>query len=330
MTERFSRSPYEGFDHLRQVQQELLKRGYYFFPVEREHVEGLVTDPLLARLRRTIKQRGFRKLAAHTAISFSGYASDPREIFEIPAIRAYYRQLDQALPELPALLTLLAPFRYNGPAIHLELLGTVNQVVERPELGGYHLRVDEAPAIIAAAQRRIQAAGHKYHLQPAAIRRLSEQFAAWALRPLQPNEWPPMSGGAPMKTYKGYSEDAGSAMGPEVFFVQPEGEPPYKLKHRVHHSPDGMAYGYGGSGPADLARSILWDHLGSEPPPSVYQEFKRAFVARWEQGKPWSITGEQIDEWIVQSGAQEKLDEHRQWLAEEEQLRRDIEREPLG
>src|SRR5581483_4103477 len=240
MSERYSRSPYEGFDHLSQVQQELLKRGYYFFPVEREHVEGLVTDPLLARLRRTIKQRGFRNVAARTAISFSGYADDPREIFAIPEIRAYYQKLDQALPELPSLLTMLAPMRYNGPAIHVELLGTVSQVVERPELGGYDLRVDEAPAIIAQALRRIQAAGRKYHLPPAAITRLSEQFAAWALAPLQPPERPPMAGGAPLKTYKGYSEDNATAMGPEVVFVQEDEQPPYRLKHEVHHSPDGF------------------------------------------------------------------------------------------
>lgn len=33
------------------------------------------------------------------------------------------------------------------------------------------------------------------------------------------------------------------------------------LRHVVHHSPTGFEVGYGGSGPADLALSILHDHL---------------------------------------------------------------------
>lgn len=37
-----------------------------------------------------------------------------------------------------------------------------------------------------------------------------------------------------------------------------------RLEHHVRHSPDGFAWGYGGSGPADLARSILIDALGDE------------------------------------------------------------------
>jgi len=53
----------------------------------------------------------------------------------------------------------------------------------------------------------------------------------------------------------------------------------YELEHKVHHSPTGFEFGYYGSGPADLARSILWDYLGEEPPPALYQEFKRQFIA---------------------------------------------------
>jgi len=34
------------------------------------------------------------------------------------------------------------------------------------------------------------------------------------------------------------------------------------LPHIIRHSPTGMEWGYGGSGPADLARSILIDALG--------------------------------------------------------------------
>src|SRR4051812_6776125 len=102
-----------------------------------------------------------------------------------------------------------------------------------------------------------------------------------------------MAEAKPMKTYREFSEDAGSAMGPEAVFVQPDQGDPYPLRHHVRHSPDGFSWGYGGSGPADLARSILADHLGAVPSPTIYQRFKAVHVARWEQGRPWQLTSEE-------------------------------------
>jgi hypothetical protein len=133
----------------------------------------------------------------------------------------------------------------------------------------------------------------------------------------------------PMKVYRGYTEDDGSAMGETAYFVQRDGEDPYKLEHRVRHSPDGMAHGYGGSGPADLSRSILWDHLGYEPPPGLYQDFKWEHVARWEQSKPWSITEGEINGWLDQGDRRQQLEEHLAWEQEKEELRRlsELERE---
>jgi hypothetical protein len=136
----------------------------------------------------------------------------------------------------------------------------------------------------------------------------------------QPDAPAPMAGGAPLKHYKGYSEDAGSAMGPAVVFVEEEEQPPYRLKHEVRHSPDGFSWGYSGSGPADLARSILADHLGFVPHPAIYQRFKAAHVARWEQAKPWQITSEEIAVFLAQPEMQKLLDEQRQ----DEELQREI------
>lgn len=52
------------------------------------------------------------------------------------------------------------------------------------------------------------------------------------------------------------------------------------LRHLVHHSPTGMEWGYGGSGPSDLARSIVGDLLGThDPDPAIYQRVKWALVA---------------------------------------------------
>lgn len=73
------------------------------------------------------------------------------------------------------------------------------------------------------------------------------------------------------------------------------------LEHRVLHSPDGFSWGYGGSGPADLARSILWDAVGAEPAPWLTQEFKGRFVAKWpmHEGECWRISIQTVMAWVA-------------------------------
>lgn len=66
----------------------------------------------------------------------------------------------------------------------------------------------------------------------------------------------------------------------EVSVSYHDGVKEHRVKHLVHHSPTGLEYGYGGSGPADLARSIMGHHLGrSDPQPATYQDFKFKFIA---------------------------------------------------
>jgi hypothetical protein len=71
------------------------------------------------------------------------------------------------------------------------------------------------------------------------------------------------------------------------------------LKHQVFHSHTGFNWGYGGSGPADLARSILWDLLGEEPDLQLYQDFKFEFVTIWKAEEDWEIDEPTIRNWIV-------------------------------
>jgi len=71
------------------------------------------------------------------------------------------------------------------------------------------------------------------------------------------------------------------------------------LKHIVRHSPDGFQFSYVGSGPADLALSILTDYsrgIGKEEVVEHYQDFKEKFIAPAK--KSLYITNEQIDKWI--------------------------------
>jgi len=67
------------------------------------------------------------------------------------------------------------------------------------------------------------------------------------------------------------------------------------LRHLVRHSPTGFEWGYGGSGPADLARSIIADALGTTDP-AIYQEFKWEFVSKWPD--QWEISLDMILEWV--------------------------------
>lgn len=88
------------------------------------------------------------------------------------------------------------------------------------------------------------------------------------------------------------------------------------LKRRImKHSRDGFNWGYGGSGPADLALNILFDYLirthckGARcMAMDLYQSFKRDFIAH--QGKELSITGDDIEKWL--GGTQTLLQVSRQ------------------
>jgi uncharacterized protein DUF6166 len=108
-----------------------------------------------------------------------------------------------------------------------------------------------------------------------------------------------------------------------------------RLTHHAKHSPDGFSWGYAGSGPADLARSLLIDALGDaarcatcegtrkvEVPAEsafaapatcwactdgwgplveqTYQTFKFAVVSEW--GDSWAITRDEILLWLRRQG----------------------------
>lgn len=70
--------------------------------------------------------------------------------------------------------------------------------------------------------------------------------------------------------------------------------PRYDLRN---HSPDGFEWGYGGSGPAQLALAILADYLkDDENALRLYQDFKWAVVARF--GDNWNLFKKELDDAI--------------------------------
>ena len=70
------------------------------------------------------------------------------------------------------------------------------------------------------------------------------------------------------------------------------------LPHRLDvrdHSPTGFNWGYGGSGPAQLALAILCDFLEDEDVAgTVYQSFKWAVISTLGEGRDWRLTGEDV------------------------------------
>lgn len=66
---------------------------------------------------------------------------------------------------------------------------------------------------------------------------------------------------------------------------------PEPLQHIVEHSPSGFEWGYIGSGPADLAISILTDYLGDKEKALEYKGLFKSVVARLPH-VGWILTNE--------------------------------------
>lgn len=91
-----------------------------------------------------------------------------------------------------------------------------------------------------------------------------------------------------MKTYVGELSPVGTRV-----FVR-EGDHVYRLDPRHglrNHSPDGFRWGYGGSGPAQLALAILADATGDDSIAcAVYQDFKFAVIAKLDGDRPFEMS----------------------------------------
>ena len=97
-----------------------------------------------------------------------------------------------------------------------------------------------------------------------------------------------------MKVYKGSRDRAVT--------VYPETGDSYSLPWRLdlwNHSPTGFNWGYGGSGPAQLALAMLADHLGNDQVAvTLHQKFKWAVITGLRLDEPWELTGLEIDGWL--------------------------------
>src|SRR5437868_1145148 len=103
-----------------------------------------------------------------------------------------------------------------------------------------------------------------------------------------------------MKTYHGYRRMAPNSIDGEpttstcVVQVCVNGRKrPLRPRSDIRdHSPDGFEWGYGGSGPAQLALALVADCCGrSKAVPGIYQRVKRLVAAMPHDG--WMLTDEQ-------------------------------------
>jgi|SRR5215472_8961926 len=114
---------------------------------------------------------------------------------------------------------------------------------------------------------------------------------------------------SPKTIYSGYRDKAEPNAAGDSFVTVTEANSWGDLKgHQLdptpsqalrNHSPTGFSWGYGGSGPAQLALAILLDYYGDERfAQRYYQSFKWQTVARWPASRDWTITGEEIEKVI--------------------------------
>jgi hypothetical protein len=120
------------------------------------------------------------------------------------------------------------------------------------------------------------------------------------------------------RVYIGWRQpDDAEEDGPQVWAVGPEPEQAQSVAHVLLHSKD-IEWGYGGSGPADLALSILSHYLrgllaeiygdADQASPSsqhdaylaarnLHQAFKWHYVARFEHGR-WVLPAAEVRGWL--------------------------------
>lgn len=73
-------------------------------------------------------------------------------------------------------------------------------------------------------------------------------------------------------------------------------DPRFDLRN---HSPTGFEWGYGGSGPAQLALAILAHHLqDNEKAIAYYQDFKWSIIANLPRNNGWEINSSEVD-WVL-------------------------------
>jgi len=98
-----------------------------------------------------------------------------------------------------------------------------------------------------------------------------------------------------MIIYKGKRTNEG--VGPQIVLRNGSPLSPKASLKLYPHSPDGFNWGYGGSGPAQLALALLYNVTHDKNSAlHNYQAFKWDHVSRWHHN--WQITDQEILAWL--------------------------------
>lgn len=102
---------------------------------------------------------------------------------------------------------------------------------------------------------------------------------------------------APTKIYEGaYS------LGSFYVSVNSEKLSPGPSLALINHSPSGFAWGYNGSGPAQLALAILLDYTGDSTFARRYhQRFREEIISHLPQNVSWMMDDTDIDRWLSEN-----------------------------
>jgi hypothetical protein len=96
-----------------------------------------------------------------------------------------------------------------------------------------------------------------------------------------------------MKSYEGDTDL-------NVYVVEKTRRAPLALRLDLrNHSPTGFAWGYGGSGPAQLALAILADLHGDAKALAWYMPFKWRVIAQLKQLEPWTLSAQQVNDTLA-------------------------------
>lgn len=90
----------------------------------------------------------------------------------------------------------------------------------------------------------------------------------------------------------------------------------------IKHSPTGLEFGYGGSGPADTALNMLALVVSPKEANRLHQRYKQEVVAHISQKNGGSIKVEEILDWVRDVYQAERGDTTR--MAREEEMRQDL------
>jgi len=81
-------------------------------------------------------------------------------------------------------------------------------------------------------------------------------------------------------------------------FINEQELNPFESQNVVNHSPDGFMWGYGGSGPAQLALAILMEFTDKLTADRLHQGFKWKFIASLKQEEDFTLDETEVIAWI--------------------------------